>query len=454
MLQYLKTFLIASLIFISKESRTQNVLTITGGAGINMAGNVSLTLQDFDLENHGSINLAAGNGRIIFRGTADSRIRGNGTTELDQLEIAKTANARLLLDKNIDIRSGIWFTSGSIDLNNRVITLFGNAALQNESESSYLTGPAGGYIEITRMLNNPQSENPGNLGAMISSAQNPGLTIIRRGHRVQTVGAGLNSIQRYYDIIPENNTSLAAQLRFYYRDGELNNSNEAQLELQRSVDNVNWTNRGASARNASLNYAELNNISQFSRWTLAAPGTALPVLFLDFTAKCQDGTVALKWSTAQEINASYFEVQASRNGSDWISIGTVPATGNSQVTHHYQFTDAAISGKFYRIREVDADGQSQLTVVQMADCKQAGWQVWPNPVMEQLQVSLQAAGRTTAMLNVYDNLGRLVLTKPVELTAGSNHFQLPVQALKPGHYIIEMIWKDGSERKQERFIKN
>lgn len=452
MLQYLKTFLIASLIFISKESRAQNVVTITGGAGINLAGNVSLTLQDFDLENNGTINLAAGSGRIVFSGSANNRIRGNGVTGLDQLEIAKASNAKLLLEKNMEVRSGIWFTSGQLDLNNRNIVLFGNAALFNESESSFLTGTSGGYIEISRQLNNT-TLNPGNLGAMITTSQNAGLTVVRRGHMVQTVGAGLSSIQRYYDIIPENNTALSAQLRFYYRDAELNGSNEAQLDLQRSTDHVNWTNRGAGNRNASLNYVELNNISQFSRWTLAAVGSPLPVLFLDFDAACQNEAVFLSWSTGQEINASHFEVQASQNGASWTTIGSVPAAGNSQSVNHYHFNDPAVSGKFYRIRQVDVDGQSQLTTVQLADCNQSGWKVWPNPVEEQLQISMMSAGSDRAVINVYDNLGRLVISKPVGLSAGNNQFQLPVHTLQAGHYMIEMTWKEGSERKQGRFVK-
>ncbi len=452
MYQYFKTFLIASMVFIVKEGLSQNVVTITGGASINMAGNASLTLQDFDLENNGTINLAAGSGRIIFRGSANNRIRGNGVTGLDQLEVAKAGNAKLLLDKNMEVRSGIWFTSGQLDLNNRNIVLFGNAALFNESENSFLTGTSGGYIEISRQLNNT-SLNPGNLGAMITTSQNAGLTVIRRGHMVQTIGAGLSSIQRYYDIIPENNTALSAQLRFYYRDAELNGSNEAQLDLQRSTDNVNWTNRGASNRNATMNYVELNNISQFSRWTLAAVGTPLPVLFIDFDAACQNGAVFLTWSTGQEINASHFEVQASQNGSSWTTIGSVPAAGNSQSVNHYHFNDPAMSGKFYRIREVDVDGQSQLTSVQLADCNQSGWKVWPNPVDDHLQISMMSIGNDRAVINVYDNLGRLVISKPVGLSPGNNQIQLPVHTLQAGHYLIEMTWKEGSERKQSRFVK-
>ncbi|MGZ8561909.1 MAG: hypothetical protein ACXWV3_09965, partial [Flavisolibacter sp.] len=267
MLQYLKFLSSCTLAFLCLATHAQNVFIIGSGASIQLSGNVILTLQDTDLENHGSLSLSSGNGRLIFRGSANNFIRGTGTTILDQLEIAKFANGKLLIGKNVGIRTGIWFTSGLLDLNNRVVTLSGNASLHNESENSYLTGINGGYIEITRMLNNPQSENPGNLGAMITSAQNPGQTTIRRGHQSQTVGGGLSSIHRYYDIIPENNAALSAQLRFYYRDAELNNSNEAQLDLQRSTDNSNWTNLGAHGRNASLNYVELNGVNQFSRWT-------------------------------------------------------------------------------------------------------------------------------------------------------------------------------------------
>jgi hypothetical protein len=75
------------------------------------------------------------------------------------------------------------------------------AYLNNENEISRITGPTGGYVEATATLNAPSLLNPGNLGVYISTAEDPGVTVIRRGHVSQqnSYGDG-NSIYRYYDI--------------------------------------------------------------------------------------------------------------------------------------------------------------------------------------------------------------------------------------------------------------
>src|SRR5581483_2431126 len=118
------------------------------------------------------------------------------------MELNKTG-ASLLLQNHLTINHQLLFTSGLLNLNNYHITLGAAAALSGESETSRITGTTGGYVQITSNLNAPSAINPGNLGAIITSAQNLGSTVIRRGHISQVNGGGMgNSVFRYYDITP------------------------------------------------------------------------------------------------------------------------------------------------------------------------------------------------------------------------------------------------------------
>src|SRR6478752_8180910 len=168
----------------------QNVFKVQPGALIKTTGGALITLQNMNLDNDGSISQNAGEGKFLFTGTTDNIISGTGTTLFDVLEIAKTGAAKISLLQNIQVGTGITFTSGLIDLNNKNILLQPAALLNGESETSRITGSIGGYIEITNTLNNPSAANPGNLGATITSAQNLGSTTVRRGHRSQSNGYG------------------------------------------------------------------------------------------------------------------------------------------------------------------------------------------------------------------------------------------------------------------------
>src|SRR5687767_2295181 len=95
------------------------------------------------------------------------------------MEIAKQVGSELKLQRNISVVSFIEFNSGLFNLNNNNILLQPTAYLAGESETSRVTGTNGGFIEITSNLNAPVFQNPGNLGAIITSSQYPGSKIGR-----------------------------------------------------------------------------------------------------------------------------------------------------------------------------------------------------------------------------------------------------------------------------------
>src|SRR5690606_1462662 len=122
-------------------------------------------------------------------------------------------------------------------------------------ETSHIIGPLGGEVTVTVPLNAPSSVNAGNLGAVISSVQNLGEVLIKRGHRAITLTNG-QSIQRSYVITPSNNGGLDATLRLRYLDSELNGLPEGDLGLWRSVDGLRGDYENFSGRDASQNYVD------------------------------------------------------------------------------------------------------------------------------------------------------------------------------------------------------
>src|SRR5207253_1829511 len=118
------------------------------------------------------------------------------------LLLAKTGFATFNLQSNLSVVTKVNFSGGLLNLNNNILDLGTTGIFTSESEISRAFTTGTGYIQATGILNNPSSANLGNLGAVITSTTNLGNTIIRRGHKPQTVSGTNNSIQRYYDIIP------------------------------------------------------------------------------------------------------------------------------------------------------------------------------------------------------------------------------------------------------------
>src|SRR6185312_3803956 len=175
-------------LFSGENTRAQ--FSISNGAQFSMSGNLQLTLS-------------AGTGTISFTGNASSDIRGSESIQFYELEVNKTAGNSVILQRAVGVGRQIIFTAGFLDLNGYDADLGSTGLLSGEQESSRIVGGNGGEVIFNGELDAPVAANPGNLGILISSTQNLGNTIIKRGHQPQAAsGATGSSILRYYDILP------------------------------------------------------------------------------------------------------------------------------------------------------------------------------------------------------------------------------------------------------------
>ncbi len=124
----------------------------------------------------------------------------------------------------------------------------------------------------------------------------------------------------------------------------------------------NWSygtvagNQTPGLPNNSLNYAWL----KLMRDTVAAncPITLLPVELTSFTGAATETGNRLWWGTSSERNSSHFTIDRSVDGKNWIRVGAVVASGNSDTYHQYSITDIEFDEQvnYYRLTQWDTDG--------------------------------------------------------------------------------------------------
>lgn len=253
----------------SPSPTVTNGLYIGNGATLHISGGGSLTLLDAELENNGTLHDATGTINITGSNATASRIKGSGTSTLNNLTIGKTTGG-LTLEKNIALKGNLSLTMGTINLSSGSIDFGNTGIILNENETNRILG-SGGYLQTTMDLNAPNNQNPANLGAIISSGANWGNTIIKRSHAPQMVHGTTTttngSILRVYDIVPANNTNLNATVKLKYLEAELNGINEQTLTTWKSTDDgSNWNNVPSSqdAANNQLTVLNQNEMGQFT----------------------------------------------------------------------------------------------------------------------------------------------------------------------------------------------
>lgn len=435
-----KNFILFGLVLIGLKNFAQTTIAV-GTQWVN-TGSITIVLQDLDFINNG--NFTAGNSLVKFAGSSDKNIAGSSVTSFYDIEIAKTANKKIFLQTNAGLSHQLNFTTGLFDLNQKTFTLAGTAFLNNESESSRMTGLNGGEAVITLTLNAPNSINPGNLGAILTTSSNLGSTIIKRGHKMQT-GTGLStSINRYFEISPANNTNLNATLRIKYFDAELNQQNENSMIMYRSADNgLNWTNQSINTRDAVQNFVEKTGIAAFSRWTLSsASGSPLPVLGLQFTAKrINSSKVQLDWKTIQEINNLGFHIERKKEtDNDYASVGFVNSAapgGNCSLPLDYSKIDSnSFAGKtYYRLKQEDINGQFMYSVIRVVNGntdKAISLKAWPIPAAGDFSILVQGIDKND-LVQIIDVSGKLV--QQIQVT---DNVQQKVNKLPAGTYFLRL----------------
>lgn len=161
-------------------------------------------------------------------------------------------------------------------------------------------------------------------------------------------------------------------------------------------------------------YAEFP-VNSFSEFWLNNGGTTgdqpLPINLISFEAIKQTNSVLLQWVTANEVNSSKFIVERSGDGTNYISIGTVPAK-NTAGNNYYNLTDMQpIAGlNYYRLKMVDKDNAYQYSPVRKINFNNTGDDItmYPNPVINS-KLFIASSGNCTRAL-LYDATGKLIKT--------------------------------------------
>jgi hypothetical protein len=173
----------------------------------------------------------------------------------------------------------------------------------------------------------------------------------------------------------------------------------------------------------------------------------LPVRLLSFSASyVSANNVKVSWSTTDEVNADYFVVERSSDGTGFISVAQVNASETINPVHSYNVNDQLYNVNsnmvYYRLRIVDKDGKytySKIIPVKL-DQPENNISVYPNPVDNYAILNIYADKPGTAMLRLIDNAGKQIITKSFTVTNGNNSIMIDqLGVLQRGIYVIQVV---------------
>ena len=187
------------------------------------------------------------------------------------------------------------------------------------------------------------------------------------------------------------------------------------------------------------------------------PASALPVNLVDFKAEMsnQDG-VLIKWETATEVNNDYFDVEHSKTGTSFESIGIVDGHGNSPVGFKYTFKhDSPSNGdNYYRLRQVDFNNKFHYSTIiryKANISKSTSINLFPNPSNGDVFITFPASSKfNTVHVLITDTRANVVLDTEHKIVDGTEKVRIcgNENSLKAGIYIVTVTINEESVKQK------
>ncbi len=415
-----------------------NNFTLSGGFNWNGSSNI---LIEFCYDNTAN------------NGTADDMIQGFGSAGGTPTILART---NLVANEN-----GCSFantTATSVNVAVLSVTQLANTTTVESQAGHQL------IIDIQPASNNIfYSANDNQLVASLNNASAALGCVTAKIDAEGTVWQSLyNTLrsQKVIEVTPTTNSNATYSVTLYYTNAELAGQAPGSLSMVKT--NAASAAAATVANSVSvvpsvIDYGSYKGFtatfSGFSRFFLAQSSLVLPVSWLSFSAVKDKNNATLNWATAAENNNSKFEIQTSRNGTDFVTLGTVLSKGNGTNRQDYSFIhprpEAGIN--FYRIKQVDKDGNNSHSHIASLNFDGKGNMkpfVYPSPAKGYITVNFGIASKGVKW-QIYNIENRLVQNG---IASGLQLLQLiDVSRLSPGSYVVKM-YLEGKEE-VARFIK-
>lgn len=180
--------------------------------------------------------------------------------------------------------------------------------------------------------------------------------------------------------------------------------------------------------------------------------STVPVSMSALSAQKKPHSVLLQWSTYVENNSDHFEIQRSTDGKNFEQFASLAAAGNSsqKINYHIEDTHPNAGNNFYRVIEVDVNQQKEfsnrLNVSLQPGNFYAG-EVFSNPVVKQLSISLESEKKENIVISILSATGKLIQSEKLCIDK-TLLYKTSFDKQAPGHYIVRI------ETAKESFTRN
>jgi hypothetical protein len=195
-------------------------------------------------------------------------------------------------------------------------------------------------------------------------------------------------------------------------------------------------------------------------WRDVASIITFPVQLIVFDAhRVTYNDVKLNWTTATELNNEGFDVERMlSNETEFTKIGFMQGAGTTTNITNYEYHDANShsSTSYYRLRQIDADGNSVYSVIRAVEgqdeAQKATILLYPNPATNFVNIRFGDIQANTAVTVRLIDMKGVALQNHESRVSTFDILTLDIQNLVPASYVLDIQFANG-EKTVLKFVK-
>lgn len=194
-----------------------------------------------------------------------------------------------------------------------------------------------------------------------------------------------------------------------------------------------------------------DNVNAFTYTT----AIGLPVQVIDFGGKQIPAGNLLSWSTASELNSSYFDLyygESSTSLKKLAKVSTKALNGQSEKQIDYQYLHNAPQdgANYYRLHSIDNDGREEVhNTINLYLKDQSTLTIYPNPASDNVYINYRNGELDVVNITLSDLQGRTVYKKKVVIYDNAFNEVVPIKNLAKGTYLLNIKDYEGYEYSQK-----
>lgn len=431
--------------------------TLCGNVVINNAVNfgAAVTLNT-DIANNYSISLLGnwtGTGTFVpnlstvtINGSTLQTLNVGGLTFYNL--VMNKPSADLQISSSITVTNALTLTRGDIILGGQNLILGNSATISSGSVDSYVQATGAGAIRKNFATTGSTMSFPVGdatlltpLSINFASATLTSAYVAVNLRNVVHPGVPNAGINRYWIVTPSGIASPNYTINYRYDQTDVIAGGDETIYRPVKFNGTlqSGTVADLDETTNTINWVGLTSFSDFT----AESNAPLPVELLRFSGYFDNESNVLEWATATELNNSYFEIQRSTDGAEFVKIGKVDGAGTTNLQQEYLYVDnSPYSGKnYYQLKQVDFDNKasySKTIVVDVNSTPLLTVSVSPNPATGDRVIATikGAATGKLASISVTDLNGKTISAASFTPTQVQTKIEFESSYMASGFYVV------------------